>query len=269
MATIIEDTTFQATATKSRSGYTIVREFLVADVTVDKDDMPWDALSDAGVPNTIGEAHPSQSLALLESVTATIADPSTPQIYRVTCTYQTQEGGGSAVIKEYGVVTSQIEQGWYMDGATPTRIIVHGRDDQNDRAKQAATIPVEVYQPTLTVTRNETSITPATLQSTYMHKINSATFEGLAAGKWLCTGIDCTTIDFELVSYKVVYQFLQAPTIYIPNTAETGTLVQTWDQIAHYVDENGVFPINNLDFAAPHTLRVTPYESVDFTALGF
>lgn len=282
MSTVISDTTLQATASKNRQGYRIIREMVISDVAGSSTGKPWTALGDPSIPNTIGTPHPDQPLALLQDVTASIAESGSPNIYRVILTYETQQGRGSGAdpVYEFGAISNQVEVGWRLLDATanpPTakRLFVNGRDDEAAETKQAVTVTAELFQPTITVTRYETGIDPLEIVQLYTNRINSEPWMKTSGesdadniGSWLCNDIRATTADFELDSYQMTYSFIKAPYNYVPNTDEEGTLKRNWQLTAFYLDENGVFPINQLDFNAPHVLQFDFYNSTDFNILG-
>lgn len=250
MATInTTDTIESAALEQSGEGYNVTRRFLVEGITgATGPERCLDALSASGIP-AYGAACPGASpLSSLKVVSRSVEPISMTQAW-VNITYR------RPTRKERPEPTTNSE--------APTRRLgasVEAQDTNKDASGALMTVvhnsisqvaTVSVQKPTLSLSFDRKEIdNPEQRAKDYVGKVNDDTWEGGAAGTWLCTRIDSST-DNDGVSYNVSYEFLY-------NAA-------TWNATVYWTDEDGRPPFDLDPLIGIKSYAV--YPEADFTAL--
>jgi hypothetical protein len=250
MSASIADTIEGTTLTLDENGQkSVQRTFLVTGLSGTASAKMNEALSVSGIPAWHAD-HPVISGLAVASMTVTALDS---QNANVVCTYKTKT---SRIMPPSTSTPGQVTVGGSVQSTDANldingALMVVGPPPGVTADSQVGTASIMIPQLALRFSRLEPS-SPASNAKTYLGTTNSGTFQGDAAGIWLCTRLEGVSDDGG-ATYRVDYEFQRCP--------------GGWDATILWVDpETGTPPSGCVDGDGIETYQV--YAQTNFGSLN-
>ena len=218
---------------KTRDGYQFTRKAIVEDLSSDSGDSDevrlYDAINNSGLPN-IGDPHPAIATCTLNKIEAVAIEPNYIELKLI---YSTKRlsldpdvDDPASISMDSSLVSTETSKDKDGENLVKMRYLHYQGDIKPDNPEEIFAsdtytpwvlpvvpklIPSRIY-----MVRKKVAVSVSALETinhTYQGTVNSVTWRGYGARKWLCLGISWYSEDGGL-TYIITYQFQYNPNNY-------------------------------------------------------